>query len=502
MPIRLLFWAFFALYLLGAYWGMPSALTPAVDSISPLGPLAFVAKYRQADITYVYPAVHQLVQIAAYAVVLGGAKLTGALGAVSSVWPYGFRDPSAMFTVLLVVSNAIAAAMGAGLLRTLFRMRPGPEAAQWFAIPLLGLSGVFAYYTRTANMDIPYLFWLVLAWHRLWVYFTDKPAARDLWLAGLFSALAFGSKDQASTVIFGFGLLLLFLPAEGGVDWKARFRQAAVFSLAVGIFYALFAIAPQPARWWYHVQHVTQNPVVHIAPETPPGFWGQILLLERCYLRLHHIFTYAGLPLALAGIVLLWRAGRRRELALLLVPAATYYLFVIARVRAPEERYLLPIVIPFTLCAGVAVGALRRRGWIVAGAVLAAQFVFSFVPVTYAQLFDTKRDMAAEMPRHLPPGSPLAVYGMQTLGFPNRTVYENYRLMLMPGQEIVPPSTHAGQLLSSYDATAAAAVTREAVPPPGDGWRLTASWRYPDWIRRHVHVPAIHELYLYRRSAP
>lgn len=59
---------------------------------------------------------------------------------------------------------------------------PGPEAVQWFAIPLLGLSGVYAYYARTANMDVPYLFWLVLAWHRLWVYLTATPAARDLWL--------------------------------------------------------------------------------------------------------------------------------------------------------------------------------------------------------------------------------------------------------------------------------------------------------------------------------
>lgn len=85
-PLRLstfLFALFGALYALGIFWGLPSALTPAIDSISPLGPLAFVVKYRQADITYVYPAVHQLLQVAFYAVVLLAAKLTGAIGSIS-----------------------------------------------------------------------------------------------------------------------------------------------------------------------------------------------------------------------------------------------------------------------------------------------------------------------------------------------------------------------------------------------------------------------------------
>ena len=504
-----LFVSFAILYALGAFWGLPSALTPAIDSISPLGPLAFVAKYTQTDITYVYPAVHQLLQVAFYAVVLAGAKLTGAIGPLSSAWPYGFKDPSALFTVLLVVSNLISAAMAAFLLRTLWRMRPDPAAAQWFAIPLLGLSGVFAYYARTANMDIPYLFWIVLAWHQLWLYLTspDSSSSRPLLLAGLFSALSFGSKDQASTIIFGFGLLLLFYaPLGGGGGRRLRLRQATVFSVAMAASYALFAIAPQPARWLYHVRFVTQDPAVHITPETPAGLWGQILLLERCYLRLHHIFTYAGLPLAVAGIIILWRRGRHRELALLLIPALTYYVAVIARVRAPEERYLLPIVIPLVLCAGVAIGALRHLAWgrkpayALAAGTLAAQFVFSFFPVTYCQMFDTKRDLQRDLSTLLPPRSPIAIHGMQTLNYPNRYIYDQYRLMLAPGQVIIPPSTHAANLLHPFDQAVRHVFTGTPHPPPEGSYRLISQWTYPDWIRSHVHVPAIYELFLHQRQ--
>jgi len=508
-PQTLLFFTFILLYALGVFWGLPSALTPAIDSISPLGPLAFVAKYKQTDITYVYPAVHQLLQVAFYAVILAGAKAIGAIGAISSAWPYGFRDPSALFTVLLVASNLISASMAAFLLRTLWRMRPDPAAAQWFAVPLLGLSGVYAYYARTANMDIPYLFWSVLAWHQLWTYLLtpDSSSSRPLLLAGLFSALSFGSKDQASTIIFGFGLLLLLYSPSGSKDgWQPRVRQATIFSAAMLVCYAVFAIAPQPARWWYHVRFVVQNPAVHIAPETPDGLWGQILLLERCYLRLHHIFTYAGLPLAIAGIFILWRRGRHRELALLLIPAFTYYAAVIARVRAPEERYLLPIVIPLALCAGVAIGALRDLPWgrkpayALAAGTLAAQLVFSFIPVTYCQIFDTKRDLQRNLSTLLPPQTPIALHGMQTLNYPNRNVYDQYRLMLGPGQAIVPPSTHAANLLHPFDPAVRHVFTGTPQPPPGSDYNLLNHWRYPEWIRSHVHVPAIYELFLHERQ--
>jgi hypothetical protein len=500
----LLIVSFTTLYALGAFWGLPSALTPAIDSISPLGPLAFVAKYKQADISYVYPAVHQLLQVAFYAVVLLVAKLAGAIGAISSAWPYGFKDASALFSILLVVSNLISAFMAALLLRTLWRMRPDPSAAQWFAICLLGLSGVFAYYARTANMDIPFLFWIVLAWGRLWSYLTSQASLsfRPLLLAGLFSALSVGSKDQASGMILGFGLLLLFCTPKGSSGWRVRLRQATLFSLALVGCYALFAIAPQPARWWRHARFVTSD---HVLPEAPASVSGQLELLARCYWRLQHILTYIGLPMALAGIAVLWRRGRTRELALLLIPALAYYSFIIANVRATEERYLLPLAIPLVLCAGAALGALRDLHWgrkpayALAAATIAAQFGFSFVPVTYCQLFDTKRDLQRDLVTLLPPDSAIAIQGMPTHNYPNRNVYDNYRLMLAPGQEIVPPSAHAASLLGPFDSAVRRTFTGSPQPPADDSYRLLGQWTYPAWIRSHVHVPAIHEFFLYER---
>jgi hypothetical protein len=526
--------SFTALYALGAFWGLPSALTPASDSISPLGPLAFVAKYRQADITFVYPAVHQLIQVAFYAVVLAVAKLTGAIGSISGVWPYGFKDPSAMFSMLLVVSNLISAVMAAFLLRTLWRMRPDPAAAQWFAISLLGLSGVYAYYARTANMDIPYLFWIVLAWHQLWLYLTSPASSKEqngldrrrgwarvreglgaatglrashtrpLLLAGLFSALSVGSKDQASGVILGFGLLLLFQVPEGSEGgWRIRLRQAALFSVAVLVCYALVAILPQPARWWQHARFVTSD---HVMPETPGTLAGQWEVIVRCYWRLHHILTYAGLPLGLAGIAILWRRGRGRELALLLIPALAYYGFIIARVRATEERYLLPIAIPLVLCAGVTIGALleirwgRKPAYALAAATLASQLVFSFWPVTYCQMFDTKRDLQRDLATLLPPQSPIAIHGMVTFNYPNRHTYDQYRLMLAPGQAILPPSTHAANLLHPFNPATRHIFTGTPQPPFGGSYRLIGQWVYPDWIRSHIHVPAVYEFFLHERQ--
>jgi hypothetical protein len=496
--VPLLLAVFAALYLLGAWWGMPSALTPALDSIAPLGPLAFVAKYRQADITYIYPAVHQLVQVAAYAVVFVFAKVTGGLGAISSTWPYGFRDPSGMFTNLLLASNFISALMAVGLLRALWRMRPSTGSAQWFAVSLLGLSGVYAYYTRTANMDIPYLFWIVLAWRELWIYFMERAETRRLWLAGLFSALSVGSKDQASGLILGFGLLLLLVdPATEAAGFLPRFRRAALFTAAVFLCYAAVAIAPQPWRWWQHARFVTSD---HVAPETLPTLAGYWELLVRCYWRTHHILTHAGLPLAVAGFVLLWRAGQKREVFVLVGPALAYFFFIIFRTRSTEERYLLPIAIPMALAAGVMIGSplLRRAGPALATVILACQLAFSLAPVTYCQMFDTKAALAAELGTVVPAGTPIAMHGIPTFNYPNRDVYERYPLMLMDGNQIIPPSTHAANLLHPYDPAVRYAFTGRPEPPPG-AWRLVKGWTYPRWVVSHVHVPAVYELFLYEK---
>ena len=173
--------------------------------------------------------------------------------------------------------------------------------------------------------------------------------------------------------------------------------------------------------------------------------------------------------------------------------------------RATEERYLLPIVIPLVLCSGVAIGALlalprgRKPAYALAIATLTSQLVFSFWPVTYCQMFDTKSDLRRDLATVLPPNSSIALHGMQTFNYPNRHTYGQYRLMLAPGQAIVPVSTHAANLIQPADPGIRHVFTGTPQPPPDGAYQLLKQWTYPEWIRSHVHVPAIHEFFLFER---
>lgn len=507
------------LYGLGIFWGLPSALTEASDSTAPLGPLAFVAEYRDTSKSYIYPAVHQLLLVSFYAVVLAVCKLTGHLGSLSSTWPYGFTDPTAVFSAFILVSNLVSMAMAIALLLLLRRLRPVPETAAWFAVALLGLSGVFAYYARVANMDMPYLFWWVLSYFCLWRYTLGEEARRRLLaFSAVFAALSIGTKDQAVGLILGSGLVVLLVAPRGGRDsWAARFKSALFFSVCLLAAYALVAVATNPARWLKHVRFVTSD---HVLPETEGSLRGQVLLLGRFFVRLGHVMTPGGVILGFAGLSLLALRKRYRELLVLTLPALAYYVSIIAKVRATEERYLLPFAILLAVGAAVTVGAalasprLQRRSlralvWVLVAAVLVQQVVWSFVPVTYTQLFDTKRALARDIEKVVPVGSPLLIVDMASFNVPNRHVYERYPLMHPPGETLRPTSTHGENIFKPYDPSYRYILAGNSAEPGKPLWpkpedaAFVRAWTYPTWVKSNVYVPSVYEFYLFeRRTSP
>jgi hypothetical protein len=513
---RILLLCLALLYVLGVWWGLPSAIAPASDSNAPLGPLSFVAEYRNPDKTYIYPAVHQLLLLPFYAVVLAVCKLAGLIGRVSSVWPYGMTDPSSVFSALILASNLVSLVMGLAVLDGLRRIRPAASYTPMAGIAVFALGGVFTYYARVPNMDVPYVFWLVLGFVCLWRFLFDASAGlRWLCISGVCSALAVGTKDQASGVVLGYGLVLLSLSPSGrDGSLRSRARHAAIFAAALLLAYALAAIAPQPQRWWRHVVFVTSD---HVIPEFAASWRGQTLLLARSLLRLSHILSPVGVALAACGLFALFRDGRRRESVALLLPALAYYVSIIAKVRASEERYLLPIAWFCAVLIGVAVGtALTRSGpsrsafsrvarLAVAVAVI-HQFVWGFVPITWTQMFDLKRDLARDLPALVASGSPLLITGMVSFNLPNSRVYERYRLMHPPGDRLEPPSTHGEKLFHPYEPDWRFVLVGSPHPiltpkVPTDAV-LVRAWAFPPWIKAHVHVPCVYEFSLFERRHP
>jgi hypothetical protein len=152
------------------------------------------------------------------------------------------------------------------------------------------------------------------------------------------------------------------------------------------------------------------------------------------------------------------------------------------RVRATEERYLLPVAFALALAAGVAAGEslnwarhLRVARYVVAippTAIVVDQVIQGFVPVTYCQFFDARRALAKDLPALVPTGAPLLIVGMNSFNIPDSRVYERYSLMLPPDKKLTPPSSHGEHMLQPYDpqyryVLTGSTLKGEAWPPVG-----------------------------------
>ena len=323
-------------------------------------------------------------------------------------------------------------------------------------------------------------------------------------------------KDQASGLVMGAGLTILLFPAGQVRSLAGRFRNALFFSCWMVAGYAVVAILPHPVRWWYHLQYVLAgNAPTYI----PRGVRGQIQTLDITFYWLVRVFTIPVLALAAAGAFYLVRSGRGRQLWVLVLPLLTYYVVVVAQARVFYPRFALPFFVPVIVLVTHGVGYLAKRffgapsaelAWTAAlAALLVFQLVFSYVPVTYAQVFDMKRQLARELPSVLPAETPILVSRMQSYNYPNRNVYERYALMKLPQDPIEPPSRHAANIFRRLDPNVGYLLLgsgNAGLPwnpvgeyPPLSG-RLIREWRYPAWVKDRVLVPCIYEFALYRRT--
>lgn len=505
----------FVLLLPGIFWGLPSAISVQVDSPVPLGSLLFFAD-RRPSINNIYPAFHQLLLLPFYGAAIACYWLAGGISSITSSWPYGFRSVTGLFSSFTIITNLVSAIMATVLIRFTLPLVRLHRPWIWFGVLCAAFNCVFIYYGRTGNLDLPYNFWCAAAMVSLW-RFLDQTAGsiRPLLLAGIAAALAIGSKDQAAGPVLGMGLALLFLSKQ---PWGSRIRHGVIFSAVILAVYAITAILPHPARWVEHVRFVTSP---HAPTPIPATLFGQVLILQHTLRRLIDVYTIPGLLLAAVGA---WTAYRQehRKFWFLMLPSFAYYGLVIAKTRVAYPRFMLTFLVPYIVFSIYGAGAVSewlaarhrigRTAWVtLLWAFLAWRLLYGYAPVTYAQVFDIRRQVAAELPGYVAPGSPLLLSRMQGGNLPGAGIYENYRLMLVPGDALVPPSRHAASTLYPYDpnvqfllqGTGGAGLPwHKPVPFPSVPVAPVREWRYPDWIRENLIVPCFYEYYLFRRTGP
>ena len=341
-----------ALNLVGIGWGLPSRYGWAVDELNPGVILSGIETRFSGDWHQpAYPPLHYYLLAATYLPVL----------ALNLVDPMSVEG----HTLFFVLGRVLSLAMGVGIVFLLYRLGQElfePQAGV-FAALTMAFSAPFVYYAKTANLEVPLLFWFLFS-YSFFLRLDARGELRDYLGFTLSAVLAMGTKDQA----FAFYVLplaafaLLRVRREGSLV-RVLLDRRILLSLLAGTlsFLALHNVIFNYRGFVHHFEEILWARKHYGLFE---GTFGhQIAMLRQTF---RHLGFALGWPLAAAstlGLVLALSEGKfRRSTLWTLLFGVSYYSFFIVPVLSTWLRYALPLAALLSLFAGLACSRLWSRG--------------------------------------------------------------------------------------------------------------------------------------------
>jgi hypothetical protein len=345
--------------LVGVWWGLPGRWVQI--ELSPQYVLGGLAQHFSHGWFDAYPPFHYYVLSAASS----PALLLNALGRISFETVGGY-------TLLVVISRlvSITAALGVVIATCVCGAYAFGRRAGLWAAAIIALTTPFVYYSKTANVDVPYLFWFALSLV-FYVRLLDRVRCQDAVMFALTATLAICTKDQA------YGLYLLAPLAVGyqigranqqaGLArpyWRAAVDRRILLPLvaAATLFAACYNLAFNAGGFLNHVRFITGPGSVDYRV-FEPTLRGRLALLR---LTGHLIEVSLGWPLllvSLTGLTLAAATRRQRPVAAwLALPVISYYLGFINVVLYNYDRFVLPICVVLALFGGFAVDRALTAG--------------------------------------------------------------------------------------------------------------------------------------------
>ncbi len=379
-PVLALAFALFV-YTRALDWGLPAGdETWAADAVRPSAPLAvayqnFARGWNSGWFWFKYPPLHAFLLSALYAPYLAWLWLTGGLSGFASDYPFGLADPVGSLSMLALIGRATSAAMGAGsvLLAYACVVRSFGRAAAAGAAFVTTMAYPMVFYSQTTNVEVPYLFWMLVAILGA-VRLVEGETARRWWVAlGVGAALSVSTKELAAGAFVGlpFAIIGAALAARRPVtDWlRGGLLAAASFGLALVVANnALF----NPLGFVQRVGFLTQTLPREIALQYAPYYFPidlggsrgasvEFAQMSLATTRLVASLSWPTAALALSGWLLALRT--RPAWALLLLAACVgYYVVSVRAMLSLSLRYLLPLTVFSCMAAGIALGTLTRSG--------------------------------------------------------------------------------------------------------------------------------------------
>jgi PA14 domain/Dolichyl-phosphate-mannose-protein mannosyltransferase len=345
----------FGLAIWGLDWGVPAMYGWAPDELIGLDALDGLERRFSGGWYTAYPPLHQYV----LALVQLPLLVVERLGWMERLSPGGLLASQ-------LASRSVSVVMAVGTIHVLFllgRQFVAPGAAALGALAAAVLMP-FVFYAKLANVDVPYMLWVLLAFVFLVELTRSDSISSHVGLA-VAAALAICTKDQA------YGYFVALPPALvvrrwyrlGGVPgrWRRSLFDPGLWTAGLVNVLSFAIIHNFAFNFSGFIGHITQVAGPGAAPyrmfDVTPA--GHLALAIKSIELLAWSASWPLLIVGLAGAVLLVRsAGSRPAICWLLLAVLSYQLTLVHVVGFVYDRFLLGASLILALCAGPVLAAM------------------------------------------------------------------------------------------------------------------------------------------------
>jgi hypothetical protein len=468
--LRWILAASLALNLAGIWWGLPGSWV-AIE-LKPPYILDALSRHFSHGWYDAYPPVQFYLLSAAWSPLL----ILSALDRLT------FDGPVA-YTVLVVLSRLTSIAMAGGFVAAacICGTRAFGTRAGLIAAAIVAVTTPFLYYAKTANVDVPYLFWWALSM-MFYLQLLERGRLRDYVLFAAAATLSVCTKDQA----YGLYLLAPFviieqiwrLERQAGAPraWLRAVtdRRLVAAAATAGVLFALaHNLLFNADGFIAHVRFITGagSGAYRVYEPTLSGH----LQLLRTTIQLIEISM--GWPFFVAGAIglaLAMATPRLRRMAIwLLVPVVSYYLGFINVILYNYDRFVLPMCFVLALFGGLACDRLLTLGAgyryrSPSGAAIAAAFAYTLLyaaTVDVLMIEDSRYAVERWMSGHVRSRDLVAISGLheylpriedyhtEDIGTVAelRQEHPEYVVLNADYARAVPPETDWGQMIAGLE---------------------------------------------------
>lgn len=332
-------------------WGLPSFNGWAADELIPSRVLEGIEKGFSNGWHFKYPPFHFYILTILYSplLLLNHLKLVD----VHSLPTY---------TILFYIGRFTSVIMGAGLVFVMYLCGRElyEERAAVFAALITALLCPFVYYAKTMNLEVAYLFWVMLSL-LFFIRILKHQKLADYLCFSAMAAIAVGTKDQA----YGLYILTpLFIIYQNYLHLKQSNQQArlkdaimdekVLLAIALGltIFLTIHNIVFNLQGFIKHVSLIVAGDA-QIRPRFDKNIFGYFNMFVQSFRHIRFAFGWPLYCLCMLGFFnALLNRKKSYLLFCLLVPIVSYYIFYISVVFYNNVRYLLPSCLILALFGG------------------------------------------------------------------------------------------------------------------------------------------------------